>query len=61
MILHQLLFGDRTTPASAKAEDEKKERDYIQYIEDMCDTTNIESLLNTKEAIVVPSNYDRAV
>lgn len=57
MILHQLLYGVRTTPQSAQAEDEKKERDYIQYVEDMIDTTPTESRLNTGEGIVVPSNY----
>jgi hypothetical protein len=57
MILHQLLFGERTTPQSAQAEDEKKERDYINYVESMCDTTVTESLLQTGQGIAVPSNY----
>ena len=57
MILHQLLYGERMTAQRAQALEDKKERDYIQYVEDMCDTSPTESRLNTGEGIVVPSTY----
>ena len=58
MLLHELLYGTKTTPQSEQLAYDNEDKKAIEYFESMIDTSPTESRLNTGEGIVVPANYD---